>query len=88
MQRKARDAKRIQRTAWILSHVVCKTLWERVNGLYRAVWLNEQSVTKHWFQYVRTCPYSWATGRNRAFQKTTVFIQLFSGQSHIQIELK
>jgi len=29
-----------------------------------AGWLNEQSITKHWFQSVRTCPYSWATGRN------------------------
>jgi len=25
---------------------------------YNAVW-------KHWFQSVRACPYSWATGRNR-----------------------
>jgi len=31
-----------------------------------ARWLNEQSITKHWFQSVRTCPYSWATGRNNS----------------------
>ena len=37
---------------------------EYVNGLCPAGWLNEQSITKHWFQSVRTCPYSWATGRN------------------------
>ena len=41
-----------------------KTLREHVNGLCQAVWLNEQSITKHWFQSVRTCLYSWATGRN------------------------
>ena len=35
------------------------------NTQARAVTLwNEQSITKHWFQSVRTCPYSWATGRN------------------------
>ena len=56
--------KRIQRTAWILSHVLRKTLCEHVNGLCLAGWLNEQSITKHWFQSVRTCPYSWATDRN------------------------
>jgi len=59
-----RAEKRIQRTAWILSHVLRKTLCEHVNGLCPAGWLNEQSITKHWFQSVRTCPYSWATGRN------------------------
>jgi len=43
---------------------------------YNAVWTCEQfvpsrmpqwavySITKHWFQSVRTCPYSWAAGRN------------------------
>ena len=41
-----------------------KTLCEHVNGLCPAIWLKEQSITKHWFQSVRTCPYSWATGRN------------------------
>ena len=59
-----RDEKRIQRTAWILSHVLRKTLREHVNGLCPAGWLKEQSITKHCFQSVRTCPYSWATGRN------------------------
>jgi len=47
-----------------LSHVLRKTLCEHVNGLCPAGWLNEQSITKHWFQSVRTCPYSWATARN------------------------
>jgi len=51
-----RAEKRIQRTAWILSHVLRKTLCEHVNGLCPAGWLNEQSITKHWFQSVRTCP--------------------------------
>jgi len=55
---------RIQRTASILSHVLRKTLCEHVNGLCPAGCLNEQSTTKHWFQSVRTSPYSWATGRN------------------------
>ena len=59
-----RAEKRIQRTAWILSHVFRKTLCEHVNGLCPAGWLNEKSITKHWFQSVRTCPYSWALGRN------------------------
>ena len=58
------EEKRIQRTAWILSHVVRKTLCEHVNGLCPARWLNEQSITTHWFQSVRICPYGWATGRN------------------------
>jgi len=58
-----RAGKRIQRTAWILSHVLRKTLCEHMNGLCPARWLNEQSY-KHWFESVRTCPYSWATGRN------------------------
>jgi len=44
--------------------VLRKTLCEHVNGLCPAGWLNEQSITKHWFQSVGTCPYSWATGRN------------------------
>ena len=35
-----------------------------MSGLCPAGWLNEQSITKHWFQFVRTCPYSWATCRN------------------------
>jgi len=35
-----------------------------VDGLCPAGWPNKQSITKHWFQSVRTCPYSWATGRN------------------------
>jgi len=47
-----------------LSHVLRKTLFEHVNGLFPVGWLNEQSVTKHWFQSVRSCPYSWTTGRN------------------------
>jgi len=59
-----RVEKCMQRTAWILSHVLRKTLCEHVNGLCPAGWLNEQSITKHLFQSVRTCPYSWATGRN------------------------
>ena len=44
-----REEKRIQRTAWILSHVLRTTLCEHVNGLCPAGWLNEQSITKHWF---------------------------------------
>jgi len=48
----------------ILSHVSRKTLCEHVNGLRPAGWLTEKSITKHWFQSVRTCPHSWATGRN------------------------
>jgi len=44
--------------------VLRKTLCEHVNGLRPAGWLKEQSITKHWFQSVRTCPYSWATDRN------------------------
>jgi len=44
--------------------VLRKTLCEHVNGLCPAGWLNEQSITKHWFQSVLTCSYSWATGRN------------------------
>jgi len=60
-----RAEKHIQRTAWILSHVLRKTLCEHVNGLCPAGWLNEQSITKHWFQSVHICPYSWATGRSR-----------------------
>ena len=63
-----RAEKRIQRTAWILSHVLRKTLCEHVNGLCPAGGLNEQTITKHWFQSVRTCPYSWATGRNNTLQ--------------------
>jgi len=47
-----------------LSHVLRKTLCEHVNGLCPAGWLNEQSITKHSFQSVRICPYSWATGCN------------------------
>ena len=60
-----RAKKRIQRTAWILRHVLRQTLCEHVNGLCPAGWLNEQSITKHWFQSVRTCAYGWATGRKR-----------------------
>jgi len=41
-----------------------KTLCEHVNGLCPGGWINEQSITKRWFQSVHTCPYSWATGRN------------------------
>ena len=59
-----RAEKRIQRTPWILSHVLRKTLCEHVNGLCPSGLLNEQYITKHWFQSVRTSPYSWATGRN------------------------
>ena len=62
-----RAEKRIQRTGWILSHVLRKTLCEHVNSLCPAGWLNEQSITKHWFQSVRTCPYNWATGRNTTY---------------------
>jgi len=58
-----RAEKRNQQTVWILSHVLHTTLCEHVNGLWPAGWFNEQSITKHWFQSVRTCPYSWATGR-------------------------
>ena len=64
-----RAEKRIQRKAWILSYVLRKTLCEHVNGLCPAGGLNEQSITKHWFQSVRTCPYSWATGRNNSHNK-------------------
>ena len=59
-----RVEKRVQRTAWILSHVLRTTLCEHVNGLCPAGWLSEQSITKHCFQSVRTCSYSWATDRN------------------------
>jgi len=59
-----RAEKRIQRTAWILSHVLHTTLCEHVNGLCPAGWLNEQCITARWFQFVRTCPYSWAAGSN------------------------
>jgi len=52
-----------------LSHVLRKTLCEHVNGLCPAGWLNEQSITKHWFRSLRTCPYSWATGRNSTYFK-------------------
>ena len=68
MHRKA-SRKTHQRTAWILSHVLRKTLCEHVNGLCPAGWLNEQSITKHWFQSVRTCPYRWVTGRNNTNDK-------------------
>ena len=51
-----RVEKRIQRTALILSHVLHTTLCEHVNGLCPAGLLNEQSITKHWFQSGRTCP--------------------------------
>ena len=44
-----RVEKRIQQTAWILSHVLRTTLCEHVNGLCSAGWRNEQSITKHWF---------------------------------------
>jgi len=74
-----RVEKRIQRTAWILSHVLRTTLCEHVNGLCPAGWLSEQSITKHWFQSVRTCPYSWATGRNTCLQ-----ISRSSNESAIQ----
>jgi len=40
------------------------TQCEHVNGLCPGGWLNEQSITMRWFQSVRTCPYSWTTGRN------------------------
>ena len=59
-----RAEKCIQWTVWILSHVLRTTLCEHVNGLCPAGWLNEQSITKHWFQSICTCPYSWATGCN------------------------
>ena len=73
-----RAEKRIQRTAWILSHLLRKTLCEHVNGLCPAGWLNEQSITKHWFQSVRTCPYSWATGRNNTFQTSQSFVYVYA----------
>jgi len=57
--------------------VLHKTLCEHMNGLCPAGWLNEQSITKHWFQSVRTCPYSWATGR-----KTSLFCCV--GSRHIK----
>ena len=49
----------------IMSHVTYNhtTQCEHVNGLCLAGWLNEQSITTCWFRSVRTCPYSWATGR-------------------------
>ena len=65
---------------WILSHVLRTTLCEHVNGLCPAGWLNEQSITKHWFQSVRTYPYSWAAGRNNimmAFLESLFIIILF-----------
>jgi len=55
--------------------VLRKTLCEHVNGLCPAGWLNEQSITKHWFQSVRTCPYGWATGRN-TITKTTAVVRV------------
>ena len=59
-----RAEKCIQRTVWILNHLLCKTLCGHVNGLCPAGWLNAQSITNHWFQSVRTCLHSWATFRN------------------------
>jgi len=50
----------------MVQHALRKTLCEHVTGLCPAGWLNEQSITKHWFQTLRTCPYSWATGRNNS----------------------
>jgi len=73
-----RAEKRIQRTVWILRHVLRKRLCEHVNGLCPAGWLNEQSTTKHWFQSVCTCPYSWATGRNSADVQLITFCALVS----------
>jgi len=70
-----RAEKRIQRTAWILSHVLRKTLCEHVKRLCPAGWLNEQCITKHWFQCVRTCPYSWATGRNSTWRVLLVCVR-------------
>ena len=46
-----------------------------MNSLCPAGWLNEQSITKHWFQSVRTCPYSWATGRNYSTNKKVKKLQ-------------
>ena len=46
-----------------------QTQCEHVNGLCLAGWLNEQSITMRWFQSTRTCPYSWATGRNSTLCK-------------------
>ena len=63
-ERREEKRKRIQRTAWILSHVLRKMLCEHVNGLCPAGKLNEQSIIQPWFQFVRTCPYGWATGCN------------------------
>ena len=69
------EEKRIQRTALILSHVLRKTLCEHMNDLCPAGWLKEQSITKHWFQSVRTCPYSWATGRNNACKISKFYLE-------------
>ena len=63
-ERREEKRKRIQRTAWILSHVLRETLCEHVNGLCPAGKLNEQSIIQPWFQSVRTCPYGWPTGCN------------------------
>jgi len=72
-----RAEKRIQRTAWILSHVLRTTLCEHVNSLYPAGWLSEQSITKHWFRSVRICTYSWATGCNTPmFSKITALFYI------------
>jgi len=35
-----------------------------MNGLCPAGWLDEQSIAMRWFHSIRTCPHSWATGRN------------------------
>jgi len=67
-----RIEKRIQRTASMLNHLLRTTLCEHVNGLCPARWLNEQSITKHWLQSVRTSPYSCATGRNSTRDERTV----------------
>ena len=69
-----RAEKRIQRMVWILSYVLRKTLREHVNRLCQAGWLNEQSITKHWFQSVRTCPYDWTTGRNSCNARCKVLL--------------
>jgi len=45
-----------------------------------AGWLKEQSITKHWFQSVRTRSYSWTTGRNSSIPGS--WVSLHANEEH------
>ena len=74
-----RGEKRIQRTAWILSHVLCTTMCE--------LWTCERFVPSRMAQWavyykalvlVRTySPCSWATGRNTSNNNLIILNQIF-----------